>query len=312
MKRLLILGAALTLAAESCYPQSPARLEAGLKTNAWSVLYQGRQIFRYDFDSRQYKPYVAEFSPPDGGNVLRDAPPDHPHHHGLMYAVKVNGLSFWEEISGSGVQRVIRTTAEGGNPAKLHQVIHWLAPQDAFLADTTPATLLIEHRTLLLTVDAATRESALEWSAEFEVGMKTNTIMLTGTGYHGLGIRFLEPPDAAVNYTYAGRVPDLLDRQEVSSARWVAVSFSPKNQTPATIALFPHPTNSRGDGKFFSMRSPFSYLAATQGLDVDPLVYRRGDRFTLRYFVALYPELKSTEALDARARRWHEGSPIDR
>ena len=303
-------AALLLFVAGVCSAQSQWRLDAGVATNAWTVSHQGRPLLRYVFNPLQFKPYVAEFSAPGGRNVLRDAPADHLHHHGLMYAIKVNGLNFWEEVPGNGVQRVVATTAnESGGAATLRQVIHWVAPQDAFLADTTPAALLIEHRTLILTVDADTRESALEWKAEFEVGRRTNEVTLTGANYHGLGMRFLQQLDAHANHSYAGRKPDLADnRQEVSSAKWAAVSFAAPNQ-PAAIALVPHPANARGDGAFFSMLTPFAYLAATQGLDQQPLIYHRGDKFTLRYLVLLYPEVKSTEALEARARRWRESTP---
>ena len=94
----------------------------------------------------------------------------------------------------------------------------------------------------------------------------------------------------------------------VSAAPWAAVSFAAPDQ-PATIALVPHPANPRGDGAFFSMLTPFAYLSATQKLDQEPLVYHSGDKFTLRYLVLLYPEVKSTEALEARARRWRTSTP---
>jgi hypothetical protein len=284
-------------------------LDAGVTTNAWIVSHQGQPLLRYVFNPRQAKPYVAEFSAPGGRNILRDAPSDHLHHHGLMYAIKVNGLNFWEEVSGNGVERVVETTASvAGGAATLRQTIHWVAPQDAFLADTTPAALLVEQRTLTLTVDAATHEAALEWKAEFAVGKKTNEVALTGATYHGLGMRYIQEFDALANHSYAGRKPDLVNRQEVSPAKWAAVSFAAPDQ-PATIALVPHPANARGDGQFFSMRTPFAYLAATQGLDQEPLVYRSGDKFTVRYLVVLYPEVKSTEALEVRARRWRESTP---
>lgn len=303
------LAAIISLLAGVCSAQSPLRLDAGLTTNAWVVSHLGQPLLRYVFNPRQYKPYVAEFSAPGGRNLLRDSPADHLHHHGLMYAIKVNGLNFWEEVSGSGVERVVETSASvTGGAATLRQVIHWLAPQDAFLADTTPAALLVEQRTLVLTVDPATREAALEWKAEFAVGKKTNEVSLTGTIYHGLGMRFPQQLDAFADHSYAGRKPDLTkNRQEVSSARWAAVSFAAPAQ-PATITLVPHPANARGDGDCFSMLTPFAFLAATQGLDKEPLVYRSGDKFTLRYLVLLYPEMKSTETLEARVRRWRESN----
>jgi hypothetical protein len=310
MKAPLALAALLSLFAGVCSAQSALGLEAGLATNAWIVLYEGQPLLRYVFNPRQYKPYVAEFSAPGGRNILRDAPSDHLHHHGLMYAIKVNGLNFWEEVSGNGVERVVETSASvTGEAATLRQVIHWVAPQDAFLADTTPAALLVEHRTLIMTVKATTRESALEWNAEFAVGKKTNEVTLTGATYHGLGMRYAQDLDALANHSYAGRKPDLTNnRQEVSPATWASVSFAAP-QHPSTIALVPHPANARGDGDFFSMTTPFAYLAATQGLDKEPLVYHSGDKFRLRYLVLLYPEVKSSEAVEARAAKWRKTPP---
>ncbi len=304
----LALAALLSFVTGICSAQSPLRLDAGVATNGWIVSHQGQPLLRYVFNPRQAKPYVAEFSALGGRNILRDAPFDHLHHHGLMYAIKVNGLNFWEEVSGNGVERVVETSATVTGAATLRQVIHWLAPQDAFLANTMPAALLIEHRTLVLTVDAATREAALEWKAEFEVGKKTNDVTLTGANYHGLGMRFRQDLDKLADHSYAGRKPDLVKRQEVSPAKWASVSFAAPDQ-PATIALVPHPANTRGDGAFFSMLTAFPYLSATQLLDKEPLVYHSGDKFTLRYLVLLYPEIKTTEALETRARRWRESSP---
>jgi len=308
MKSSLFLAALLALVAEAGSAQTSLRLDAGVATNAWSVAHQGQVLLRYVFNPRQYKPYVAEFSAPGGRNLLRDAPPDHLHHHGLMYAIKVNGVNFWEEVSGSGVERVVATSATtAGNTATLQQVLHWVLPQDAFLPDTTPAALLIEQRTLILTVDAAANEAALEWKSTFEVGPKTNQVTLTGAIYHGLGMRYVEELDALANHNYAGRQPDLVNRQEVSPAPWAAVAFAAPEK-PATLLLVPHPANARGDGAFFSMLTPFAYLSATQRLDQEPLLYHGGDKFALHYLVVLYPEVKATEALEARARRWREST----
>ena len=305
-----VFAALLSFLAVTCPAQSPLRLEAGVATNAWVVSHQGQPLLRYVFNPRQAKPYVAEFSAPGGRNILRDAPSDHLHHHALMYAIKVNGLNFWEEVPGNGVERVVETSAtESGGTATLQQTIHWVAPADAFIANTTPAALLIEHRTLVLTVDTTTRESALVWQAEFEVGKKTNDVTLTGATYHGLGMRFRQDFDKLADHSYAGRKPDLTKgRQELSSAPWASVAFPAPDQ-PTTIALVPHPTNARGDGIFFGMLMAFPYLSATQGLDKEPLVYHTGDKFTVRYLVVLYPEVKSTEAIEARAKRWRESAP---
>ena len=46
----------------------------------------------------QGKADVNQLFSPAGVEVLRDAPPDHLHHHGLMYGVTVNGVNYWEEV----------------------------------------------------------------------------------------------------------------------------------------------------------------------------------------------------------------------
>jgi hypothetical protein len=77
---------------------------------------------------------------------------------------------------------------------------------------------------------------------------------------------------------------------------------------PATIALFGGPTNARGDGHYFAMKTPFAYLSATQNLDREPLIYHRGEHFELNFLVTLYPELKTTEALAERSREWRSAT----
>ena len=47
------------------------------------------------------KPYADQLFSPAGVQVLRDSPLDHKHHHGLMYALAVDGVNFWEEFASS-------------------------------------------------------------------------------------------------------------------------------------------------------------------------------------------------------------------
>lgn len=284
--------------------------------SAWTISYEGKPLLIYAFNPQKFKSYVKELRTIKGGNILRDAPFDHLHHHALMYAIKVNGINFWEEVSGSGVEKPVETpkpvlgfAERDGRKvprATITEVLHWVAPQDAFLPNNAPVALLIEHRTLVLTADPQTEEVALEWKSQFEVGSKTNTVELTGANYHGLGIRFLQELDKYAVHSLAGRRPDLSNnRQEVAPAPWAAVSFDVPGH-PATIALAGHPSNSRGDATYFNMLTPFAYLAATQGLDKEPLVYHSGDKWELNYLVLLYPEPKPSDTLRQRIKAWRQ------
>lgn len=124
----------------------------------WVVRHQGRTVFSYAFGPGRFKPHVRELATIEGRNLLRDAPSDHLHHHALMYAIRVNGINFWEEIPGSGVQKPVETTTSlSANPdggvsrATLSQTLHWVTAENAFLPDTTSKALLSERRTLTLT-----------------------------------------------------------------------------------------------------------------------------------------------------------------
>jgi len=285
--------------------------EAGSQRTQWTLSYQGKPVMVYVFDPQKFKPYVKELNTLKGYGVLRDAPEDHLHHHALMYGIKVNGINFWEETAGCGVEKVVETsvpetssTTTGQPSARLVQTLFWLSPEDAFFPNAHTQPLLIERRTLTLTLNTNNQETALHWRSEFEVGSKTGTVTLTGFNYHGLGMRFLKELDAlAVHFTSAGQLGVEPGKQVVSAFPWEAVAFDPPGK-PATIALFGGPDNGRGASRFFSMLTPFAYLSATQGLDREPLVYHRGEHFELNYLIAIYPEVKTVEALANRNRSW--------
>jgi Methane oxygenase PmoA len=319
-KRILVPLLALAFAAGFCSVGAEAK--SGFEIDTWqqphalTLSWQGKKLLVYSFAPQKFKPYVQELRTIKGNNLLRDAPFDHLHHHALMYGIKVNGLNFWEETSGCGVEKVIETGKPAAGfgelngqfvpQAKFSQVLHWVAPQDAFLPDSAPVALLIERRTLVLTVNPAQGEVALEWRSQFEVGARTNTVVLTGANYHGLGMRFLQELDPLAVHSMAGTRPDLgNNRQEVSSAPWAAVSFDAPGH-PATIALAGHPANARGDATYFSMLTPFAYLSATQALDKEPLSYHTGDKFELNYLLLLYAEGQPSETLRTRIQSWRQ------
>src|SRR5665213_2878936 len=83
--------------------------EAGSRATQWTINYNGKPVMVYVFDPQNYKPYVQALNTLDGYGVLRDSPADHLHHHGLMYAIRVNGINFWEETAGCGVEKVVET-----------------------------------------------------------------------------------------------------------------------------------------------------------------------------------------------------------
>ena len=56
--------------------------------------------------SARRRPFVHPLRTPSGLVLTRDAPDDHPWHHGLWFTIKfVNGENFWEEYDEYGVLR---------------------------------------------------------------------------------------------------------------------------------------------------------------------------------------------------------------
>ena len=273
----------------------------------WIIRLHGRPVMVYSFAPEKFKPYVKALHTTRGENVLRDSPSDHLHHHALMYGIRVNGVNFWEETPGCGVEKPIQTeapvmgvSASGLPQAVVKQRLHWVAPEDAYQPDTTKGALLVEERTLTLTIDEPAGEVALAWRSAFTVGAKTNQVVLTGANYHGLGMRFPAELDPLATHQLAGGRPDLSNnRQDVSAHAWGAVSFD-RPGAPATLALYGDPANARGPATFFSMRTPFAYLSATQGLDKEPLVYRSGESFELKYLVVVTDRVLTPEAVAKR------------
>lgn len=286
-------------------------VERGMVESEWVVRHEGKVVCRYSYVPGRYKPYVKELAGVDGRNVLRDAPSDHLHHHALMYAIGVNGLNFWEEAAGAGVQRVVESRAglpvvrgDGVVEAGFEQVLHWVSPGDAFLADSSSRALLVERRHLVVRVDEVRGDVILDWESEFQVGTVTNEVVLGGANYFGLGMRFLSELDSvAVHFNEGGRLDLGEGRQDVSQHPWTAVGFE-RGGWEATLVVMGDPGNGGGDSYFFCMRTPFAYLCATQRLDVVPRRYGAGDTFSLRYGVVVMSGVRDAGEVGGRYRGW--------
>ena len=194
---------------------------------------------------------------------------------------------------------------DGLPQASFSHLIHWIAHKDRTLADTTMAALLIERRTITVTVDEANQEVALQWQADFEVGRGAGgKAVLTGSNYNGLGLRPPQSFDRVAGFRNSDNRPyNPASQQTVLAAKWSEVAGS-VDGSGAMVALFALPEATRGTTKFFSMLEPFAYLAVTQSLNEAPLECQIGDKFSVKYLVAVYPEPKSPEFLNERHAAW--------
>jgi hypothetical protein len=277
------------------------------------VRYQGRKLLVYAFARNQFKPYVRELYTLRGENVLRDAPPDHQHHHGLMYAVCVNGINFWEERVTPGIENHVAlpvhtasVDANGVPVACFTESIRWLAPTQTVSADSLTPALLVEQRTLTVTVDEKNQEVALRWDSQFQVGPNAGKVTIHGPNYDGLGLRLPESFNHIAKFQNSADQPYTgPNTQNVIAAQWTSVS-GVMDGHDVMLVLFGRPDNARGNGYFFSMLDPFAYLTATQGVDKKPLEYSAGDKFSLSYLLTVYSENKPPEFVRQRCKLWEK------
>jgi hypothetical protein len=275
------------------------------------VRFKSQTLLVYAFKTNQFKPYVRELYTLRGENVLRDAPADHLHHHGLMYAITVNGVNFWEEQKDPGVQKPIKllshntSTAKGLPQASFTQLIHWVARTNREAANAADTALLIERRTLTLTVNEPAQEVELVWVSDFEVGKAAARVTLHGTHYHGLGLRLPESFNHVAKFQNSHRMPynGGKNTQTVNPAQWTSVS-GVMDGREVMLVMFGRQDNGRGDSLFFTMLDPFAYLSATQGLDQMPMQYAADRKFTLSFLLTGYTENKSLEFIEQRCERW--------
>ena len=308
-------GLALLLAfvCSAAAADPPISIDSKMDVGQLVVNYKGRKLLVYVFATNQFKPYVRELYTLRGENVLRDSPPDHQHHHGLMYAVYVNGINFWEEREAPGVEKHVelpvhmaRVDAKGTPVASFTEIIHWLAPTNRTAPDSLAAALLLEQRTINVSVDEKNQEVALRWESAFQVGPNAGKVTIQGPNYDGLGLRLPE------SFNHVARFQNSADQpytgpntQNVLAARWTSVS-GVMDGREVMLVLFGRPDNARGDGFFFSMLDPFAYLSATQGVDNKPLEYAAGDKFNLSYLLTVYSENKPPEFVRRRCELWEK------
>ena len=310
---VLALALFLVLACPAKAAEVPIGIDTKVDRGELEVRYKGRKLLVYAFATNQFKPYVRELYTLRGENVLRDAPPDHLHHHGLMYAVCVNGINFWEERDRPGFEKHIElplqlaTTDSSGTPrAHFTEVIHWLAPTNRDATDSLAAALLLERRTLTIAVDEKNQEVALRWESRFRVGPRAGKVVLHGPNYDGLGLRLPGSFNHVAKFQNSASQPYKGNNtQNVIRAQWTSV-LGRIDGHEVMLAMFGRSDNPRGDSAFFTMLDPFAYLSATQGLDKKPLEYSAGDSFTLNYLLAVYSEPKSSEFIRHRYHQWEK------
>jgi len=260
----------------------PLRLSVDAATV--TVTSEERPILVYHYVQNPAKPYIEKLFSPNGVNVLRDSPADHKHHHGLMFAVAVDGVDFWSENPKCGRQvhrggqRPEVTDRHGSSWASGAQEIDWVAPGGEKL-------LLRETRRIAVGGLPEAKATLVTWQCRLDPPGK-KSVTLSGSTYFGLGMRFVVSMDQGGRFVNADGKTGVAGTNAARSA-WCAYSASADGK-PVTVAMFDDPKNPRHPATWFTLEKPFAYMSATLDLSRQPLVIEAGKPLELRYAAAVW------------------------
>jgi len=269
-----------------------------------TVLDGKAEVMRYRYGDVPYKPYVQALCTPGGMNVLRDAPHDHLHHHALMYAIKVDGVNFWEEQQSPGRQKHVRfvdpkiVKSENQRKAVFTEQLAWEDPK-------TKKVLLLEERTIEVMREKEYEATVLNWQVTFMLPKGKGSATLTGSHYHGLGMRFLESMDTGGKFFNADDKKGELVRgtEQLTRSDWCTYTAT-ANGKPVTVAMFDHPQNVRHPAWWFTMTKPFAYLSATLNMHREPLQVVSEKPLVLNYSVVLWDGAVTKERIQTMYEWW--------
>jgi hypothetical protein len=249
---------------------------------------------KWDYLPTTFKPYVIILTTPGGINILRDAPLDHTHHHGLMFAIKVDGVNCWEEYNPKDFGRqetltIVETITEpnGRKEKKVESTLLW--------SDGVGQSLILEKRTITayLTGDA----TVFSWISVFTLPSGKQKATLGGNDYHGLGMRFIESMDEGGKYIASSGAGEKEGR--LTSCRWMAYTAKAENK-PVTIALYDTKDNPRSMLAYTmgSGNGEFGYLSATANLYREPVTLTPEKPITFHYKLVLWDGEKTAEEIE--------------
>jgi LacI family transcriptional regulator len=271
--------------------------------STFSISDGNRLVLRYRCTNVPNKPYVDQLFSPAGVQVLRDSPHDHKHHHGLMYAMEVDGVNFWEEVPNSGRQRQKSiagdvTHDQGVSRFGFVQELDWMGP-----ASDKP--MLVERRAIGVLRANDLRATLLQWHCRLATPPGKDAVVLGGHHYFGLGMRFLTSMDADGHFIYADDKPGevVMDDQRLTPTKW-CVYAAKADGKPVTMAIFDHPANLCHPAKMFTMSKPFAYLSATLNAWKEPVTIQVGKPLDLRYGVAVWDGWVDGDEIGRLYRRW--------
>jgi Family of unknown function (DUF6807) len=275
----------------------------------------GHDLVIYRQSPNAFKTYVEQWYSPAGAPLLLDHPPDHGHHHGLMFGLGANDCDFWQERLSSldprsprRVKTIGRQRPRSGSSAKvmqgkkgdrivIQQAIDWLAAE--------PRLLTEERRIEIADVSDPVAARVLSWQSRLTNDPGEAPVDLWGTHYYGLGMR-VAPADGPAKFASAdgGAGEKRQGSERLRKGNWCSYSAKRGGQD-LTLVFFDDPDNPR-PATWFTMDSPFTYLSATLGLNDKALRVAAGETVQFRYGLAVADRALSAAEIESLRSGWLE------
>lgn len=269
------------------------------------VAQEGEKVLmQYKYKEVPFKPYVQQLFTPGGVPVLFDAPPDHPHHHALMFALGADGVNFWEETEKGGKQLTRSIAAH--YPCLLDSMKTFRVTSDLdWVASEGQPPVLKEKRSVEVASWAEQKATLLNWRSVCEAPEPGKAVKLSGSHYFGLGMRFLPSMDKTGTFLNSSGQPGEIVRSDERNvaADWCAYQVTAEGK-PVTVAVFASPKNFPHPAVWFTMKEAFAYLSATLNLYKAPMELKPGEKLNLQYGVVLWDGTVSSEQIGQAYQAW--------
>ncbi len=260
-----------------------------------------RKIADYRYTQVPFKPYVKNFYTPSGLQVLEDAPHDHLHHHGLMFAIAVDDTNYWEESNKSGSQihkNFFNLNIKEGTTLPTSSFIEeldWKSPNIS-------VPQLMETRKISSGYWEQENANVIFWETQLKNPSDMNVAKLSGHHYFGLGIRLLTTPleNVEIITPVEEDMENVRGDEYLRNSPWCAVIV--KNEMGTfTLLIVDFPESVRFPARWFTMRVPFIYVSATRNLWKEVLEIQPGATVLWRNVFILWDGEKTRESLEKAA-----------
>ena len=283
-------------------PEVKERLQVQVDATEITLTQGERTVLQYRYTDVPFKPYVRALYSPNGLNVLLDAPSDHLHHHGLMFAVGIDDVHFWAEDARAGKQMHTNTSVDvREDRAAFSALLPW---------HIGSKVLAREHRRIaVLHPPPELPTSLITWWTSLTPDTEAT---LVGNHYYGLGMRFAASMDRTGTFINAAGTEGEVFRgdERLTQANWCAYTAE-VDAKPVTVAMFDHPKNAR-PVTWFTMKSPCAYLSATLRYHEQPLKLEHGKTLNLHYGVAVWDGRVDRAQIEQVYRYWLQNTQIPR